>query len=109
MPSKTLDRIDISTAVAKRMHVKLERVAITLYHISKEIAEQVTNGNEVKIKFLGHFKRIHRKARTFQSPYTDQPITTPECYVMRFKMDKKLRKVMIPIDGPIDGPIGETK
>ena len=93
MAQQTVKRDKLAQQIAEKFDMPKKTVVDILNYFVELIAQNMKQGNKVKIAGLGTFKVRERKARTAINPKTGEKITVPAKKVPRFTPAKELKEL----------------
>ena len=94
MAQVTVKRDKLAQQIAEKFDLSKRLVVDVLNYFVELIAQNIKQGNKVKIPGLGTFKVRERKARTAINPKTGEKITVPAKRVPRFTPAKELKELV---------------
>ena len=94
MAQQTIKKDKLAQQIAEKFDIPKKTVVEILNYFVELIAQNIKQGNKVKIAGLGTFKVRERKARTAINPKTGEKITVPAKKVPRFTPAKELKELV---------------
>ncbi len=92
--AQTVKREALAQKIAEKFDVPKKTVVEILNYFVELVAQNLKQGNKVKLPGLGTFRVRERKARTAINPKTGEKITVPATRVPKFSPAKELKELV---------------
>ncbi len=91
---QTVKREAIAQKIAEKFDLPKKTAVEILNYFAELVAQNLKQGNKVKLPGLGTFRIRERKARTAINPKTGEKINVPATRVPKFTPSKELKELV---------------
>jgi len=92
--AQTVKKEALAQKIAEKFDIPKKTAVEILNYFAELIAQNLKQGNKVKLTGLGTFRVRERKARTAINPKTGEKINVPATRVPKFTPSKELKELV---------------
>jgi DNA-binding protein HU-beta len=92
--AQTVKREALAQKISEKFDIPKKTAVEILNYFTELVAQNLKQGNKVKLPGLGTFRVRERKARTAINPKTGEKITVPATKVPKFTPAKELKELI---------------
>jgi DNA-binding protein HU-beta len=92
--AQTVKREALAQKISEKFDLPKKTAVEILNYFTELVAQNLKQGNKVKLPGLGTFRVRERKARTAINPKTGEKITVPATKVPKFTPAKELKELI---------------